>query len=472
MSTAFKLQKLFFLLSLGLVLSACELTEEELANVDRIIGEDQNPGSNFDYEPVQPNCHQQIFRQPEAQISRKVDLLFVLDTSGSLDAERQQIGQGVDAFLAALPVDVDAHIGVVLGHVGARSGQLYRRNNASPLVLKTSDWSREQIRSELSHRMRYTAGEGASDGGEALLYSYHQLLEPANVARARNEGLFRDEAALVVVFVTDENDICARYPEGITPVPDPERKEESAFRRYCADVTPESVLEKTQLFMAGKPVVLSGIIYHPQSQIPRGAENEIGYGILELVEQSSGALIDLAGGNFHIGLEQIGSLAVKKLQLKTDFVLTSSNIDPNTFDVRVDNQSVAFAYNEALARLSLTDYAGIENSEVFIAYCEQVEDVEKPTPVLSDLRVSNITAGSALVEWRTDLPASSQLRITHVASGAEVLTNLSPGLKLDHSIRLQGLNPDTLYRVQAISVLEGQEGRSVELSFRTGRALN
>ncbi|MEC9284105.1 MAG: hypothetical protein VX642_15425, partial [Bdellovibrionota bacterium] len=105
------LKFILILFSLNFLI-ACELTQEEQNAISDIIGEDQNPGSDFEYGPVEPNCHQQIYKQPEAEISKKVDLLFVIDTSGSLDSERQQIGDGVDAFLSALPSDVDVNIGV------------------------------------------------------------------------------------------------------------------------------------------------------------------------------------------------------------------------------------------------------------------------------------------------------------------------------------------------------------------------
>tara|TARA_Y100000768_G_scaffold35372_1_gene23129 strand:+ start:18473 stop:19933 length:1461 start_codon:yes stop_codon:yes gene_type:complete len=453
-------------------LAACELTEEEQNAISDIIGEDQNPGSDFEYGPLEPNCHQQIYKQPEAEISKKVDLLFVIDTSGSLDSERQQIGDGVDAFLSALPSDVDVNIGVSLGHVGSRAGKLYRKSSDAPLVLKSSEMDSDAIRSQLSYRMRYTAGEGASDGGEAMLYSFYKMLDPDNVQAAKDEGFFRDESALVVVFVTDENDICARYPDGVTPVYDPQGSEVSAFNNYCGDVTPESVLAKANIFASGKPLVMAGIVYHEESVVPSGGENEMAYGILELIDQASGAKIDLAGGNYHIGLNQIGSLAVKKLSLKTDFVLASSNVDAETFEVKVDNVDVPFSFNEINATVTLTDYAGIENSEVFIGYCEPPEEPDLVAPVISNLAVNQITGGSAVIEWSTDIAASSQVKITHVASGSSVLTNLMPSLKTEHAVGIQGLNPDTLYKIQAISVTNGMESYSGELSFRTGRSIN
>lgn len=465
-----KFISLLFLIFLSSV--ACELTEEELSNLDRIIGEDQNPGTDFDRTPLAPNCHEQAYRQPQAEISKKIDLLFVVDTSGSLNSERQQIGDGVDAFLEALPADVDANVGVTLAHVGSRAGKLYRKDSAQPLVLKSSEMSSADIRSQLAYRMRYTVSESVSDGGEALLYSFNKMLDEEYAAIAKTEGLFRDEAALVVVFVTDENDICARYPEGVTPVFDGNLKEIPAFNNYCGDVTPESVLQKLRIRMQDKPALVSGIIYHEGSNVPNGGENEMAYGIMEIIEQANGAMIDLSGGNFHTGLEQIGNLAVKKLNLRTEFQLASSNIDPDTINVKVDNSPVEYAFNALNSTILLTDYAGIENSEVYINYCEPPEEPDDVAPVITNLLVKNITGASATVTWTTDLDASSQVEITHVASGSKVLTSLGASLKKDHAIGLSGLSPDTLYSVKAISVSNGVETTSEAVDFRTGRSLN
>ena len=44
-----------------------------MANLDGIVGEEQNPGTDFDHAPLAPNCHAQAYRQPEAEISKKID---------------------------------------------------------------------------------------------------------------------------------------------------------------------------------------------------------------------------------------------------------------------------------------------------------------------------------------------------------------------------------------------------------------
>lgn len=453
--------------------TACELTQEELDDLSSIIGEDQNPGTDFDHGVLPPSCFEQAYRQPEAEISKKIDLLFVVDTSGSLTSERQAIGDGVDAFLAALPEDVDANIGVSLAHVGALSGKLYRKKNDRPYVLKSSELTSDDMRSMLSYRMRYTKGEWASDGGEAMLYSMDQMLDPQNVDEAKSHGFFREEAVLVVVFVTDENDICARYPEGVTPVYDYEHLEAPAFNNYCGDVTASSVFQKLRIFSQDRPLVVSGIIYHEGSNVPNGGENEIAYGITDIIDMSGGAKIDLSGGNYHIGLGEIGSLAVKKLNLKTEFQLSSSNLDDQTLVVKVDNVEVPFSYNEESSLVMLTDYAGVENSEVYIRYCEPPEEPEEIAPVITNLLAQNITGGSVDVTWDTDILATSQVEITHVATGASVLTNKSETGYLNHNVRVNGLTPDTLYSVRAISVSAlGVQTKSDPVSFRTGRGLN
>ncbi|MFK8138086.1 MAG: hypothetical protein AB8E15_06990 [Bdellovibrionales bacterium] len=458
---------------LSVWISACELTDLEQDSLTDATDGISQPGGDFDQGPLEPNCYAQKYRQPEAEFSKKVDLLFMLDTSGSINGERQQIGEGVDAFLAALPQDVDANIAVSMGHIGNTwTGKLYRKKSDRPYVFKSSEMSTADIKDQLGYRMRYTKSEGLSDGGEAGLYSLDQMLNAEKLQDVKDLGFMRDDAALVVVFVADENAICARYPEGVTRVYDSNRKELPAFDNYCENVTPESVLQKLKLTMGDKPFVVSGILYNQFSTVPNGGENEIGYGYIEMIEQANGAQVDLSGGRFHIGLEQIANLAVKKLNLKTEFQISTSLVDTETLDIRVDNSAVPFSYVESSSTILLTNYAGIENSEIYIGYCEPQPEPELPAPVIAGARLGSVDAGSALVLWETDISSTSQLEITKLATGEVLLTDLDVNEVKDHSVFVTGLTPNSLYQVVAISIANEKETRSEPIVFRTSRTLN
>src|SRR5690606_11712196 len=159
---------------------------------------------------VQSACFLERSVQPEAEITRKIDLLFVTDTSGSLDEERAGIAEGIDGFVAALPAEVDYQVGVVLGHSSKSSwsGRLYRKDS-DPLVLSSSELSLSDIRKHLKRKLTRTAGDWYADGGEENFYSLWRALDDDRLQESRAAGFFREDAALAVVFISDENEICS-----------------------------------------------------------------------------------------------------------------------------------------------------------------------------------------------------------------------------------------------------------------------
>lgn len=59
---------------------------------------------------------------------------------------------------------------------------------------------------------------------------------------------------------------CYRYPASITPAPNGDKLESPAFDRDCANIFPETVYDKLKLYMQGRPLVISGILYNDQDQ--------------------------------------------------------------------------------------------------------------------------------------------------------------------------------------------------------------
>ena len=74
-------------------LSACELTDDDKENIDSAFTPPtvEDPSDTSDEEPY---CTTERFVQPEGEVVKKLDLLFVVDTSGSLNAERRDIVDG------------------------------------------------------------------------------------------------------------------------------------------------------------------------------------------------------------------------------------------------------------------------------------------------------------------------------------------------------------------------------------------
>ncbi|HTL12710.1 MAG TPA: hypothetical protein VL588_09500, partial [Bdellovibrionota bacterium] len=294
--------------TLGAGLAACEVTPTEQAAIDTAFSE---PPATTPPPAPEPACYQQHFVQPEAHVTRKIDLLFVTDTSESLSDERGAVADGIDAFVAALPSNVDYRIGVMTGHSAGSSwsGKLYRKGS-NPYVLDSQTMDLPTIRSQLHDTLTMAMpGDHASDGGEEGMVSINRAMDDNRMALAKSLGFFRDDAALAVVFVSDENDICAVYPEGVTPVADPDGLEGTAHAHDCSrvapphevdgvvvtpqhheDITAELVVNKLRALKGGMPLVVGAVIYTDPSTVPHEGENEVGYGYKDMVELAGGVL--------------------------------------------------------------------------------------------------------------------------------------------------------------------------------------
>ncbi len=325
-------------------------------------------------EDTAPKCYQDRYDQPDVEITKKIDILFITDSSGSLDQEKAGIAAGIDSFVAQLPADVDFQIGVVLAH-GSKSnysGKLFKSARGDGYVLSNKSLSINTIRQQLAYKLTSQPTDNASDGGEEGLYSLTQMLNDNNYALAQSQGFFRADSALAIVFVADENDICAIYPAGIKPVVDPDGAEVTSKASDCGNVTHETVYSKLKMRRPTQPLLVSGMIYTNPLTVPAGGENEVGYGYTDIIKLNNDTAVDLASPDYAKGLATIGSLVTKKLNLMTSFKLKYDSVDPASIVVKVDNKVVKHTYvaltNEV--QISATD-AGMAKSVVLIDYCQK-----------------------------------------------------------------------------------------------------
>lgn len=90
---------------------------------------------------------------------------------------------------------------------------------------------------------------------------------------------------------------------------------------------------------------------------------------------------------------------------------------------------------------------------------------QKPNPCtevelqLTDFKVASAQAPNATVTWKTNLPASSQLRILNIYTGEEILTQVDNNLVTEHTVEISGLVHGIYYQVQAIS--KDEKGREI-----------
>lgn len=359
-----------------LFLGACM----EDGNVKQAIKESFEAPPTASGSVVTGACYNDQYAAPENEIVRKLDIAIVIDTSGSIQDERAAIGAGFDAFIDQLPSEVDFRIGVILAHGDktGRTGKLYKKYSSEPLVLASDLHTIDEIKTHLRNKMQYPAGDGETDGGELGLYSLQNAISGDNLVNSQAEGFFRDDAALAVVFVADENDICAKYPEGVQPVPDPQGGENASFNKYCVDsegnylITPESILSQLQTLKGDYPLVVGGVLYNNLNTMATVDENELGYGYLETVDLAAGITVDMASGDYADGLSRLGRLATIKLAPVNSFALATNRVEPSTIEVLLEGQAIAHAYDAENNIVSIN----VERdpfSVVNVKYCEKQE---------------------------------------------------------------------------------------------------
>jgi hypothetical protein len=393
---------------------------------------------------VCPTCRKGQFTQPNPK-RKKLDILFVADSSPSLETERGAIAAGIRQFVEALPRETDYRIAVMAAHSDVSydpknkpssglAGQLLTVAG-EPAVLKGSDyrdWS--SLTQALSRKLLKIRSDAATDGGEVGLYSLDKGISEPLLSVNRRLGFFRDDAALAVIFISDENDICSygvNYPEGVTPHVNVNKYlssgltvEEKANQIYCRDkdgnptVTSRSVFVKLRELKKvpgapteeAMPLLISGILYTSTETVPKTPrpnekfieyfyEKEVGYGYLDIIRDNQGVAVDISKENFREGLRQIGQAAASKLEVKSEFQLKDGKeIDESTLCVLVDGQEaqqvrdfdsrvegMSFLFRPELREVHLRGIGARNgeggNSKVEVFYCEPLS-LLKITPEL------------------------------------------------------------------------------------------
>jgi hypothetical protein len=58
----------------------------------------------------------------------------------------------------------------------------------------------------------------------------------------------------------------------------------------------------------------------------------------------------------------------------------------------------------------------------------------------------------ASFSWTTDIASTSQIKLVNKATGEVILTDSDNALRTSHSVMVQGLQPETTYQAQAVSI--------------------
>src|SRR5262249_38693417 len=134
-------------------------------------------------------------------------------------------------------------------------------------------------------------------GGEMGLYSLNRAFDKDRLTEILQKGFFRDSAALAVIFIADEEDVCFGVPAGKPSVSTQDPDEAVQRKRDCKrtapelkigtqllwpqheeTVSPQVVLDKLRMLQGDLPVSINGIVHNNLKTTPKGTNDEFSYG--------------------------------------------------------------------------------------------------------------------------------------------------------------------------------------------------
>jgi len=179
---------------------------------------------------VDPNQEKEQFKDIPVEINRDIDILFVVDNSGSMAEEQASLQQNFNRFINVL-ANIEGglpnvHIGVVSTDVGAGpfnisgcsgagdNGVLQNAPRNAGCSPPAGQFISDIANADGSRQTNYTGDLVDVFGCIARLgidgCGFEQPLESArralNGSAAQNAGFLRPDAFLAVIFITDEDD--------------------------------------------------------------------------------------------------------------------------------------------------------------------------------------------------------------------------------------------------------------------------
>jgi hypothetical protein len=414
------------LVGLFLLAPDCDLSapaEKDL--VDALIGiiPEQPPGNSSSANGA---CYVDTFYQPAEQILHSVDILFIADTSGSMAPKRVKVAEALYAFAGALPAGTDYRIGVILAHGSndPNSGRLYTSSAGIPKVLDSSSMSQLTIQNNLKQIM-LDAPDYNNEQGEMGSYALTKALSASRLAESRSLGFFRTDAALAVVTISDENDICAVYPNPIPSeftltgqaypaMPGMVGSEYSIRQRDCAGgISSASVVNAIKAVQGTRPFVIGGVIHTDLNYYQAGTQDNYGWGYAQTIADQHGVQVDISSGDYSSGLSSLGALTTTKIQLLSEFELGHQNVLVSSIQATVDGAPAQFEYNAAQNEVHLFDL-GNPRSRVDVQYClntatatDTSTDTSTNTSTGTDTSTGTGTGTSTGTDTATDTSTST-----------------------------------------------------------------
>ena len=234
--------------------------------------------------------------------TRRVDLLFVVDTKLDLQPVRQQVARDFEPFLREMSDEVSLHVALLAAHSKAENslhGILYNSEEEGstqthPKVLRmgsanSDELTKEELLTELERHMKLITPDPsplAKNSSQLGISSLDSLLDESSVKQYRRNGFFRPFSTLVIVFISNQGDGC--YQPNETEIEShklsnsfQQRMLFSKNRPSCVGVTPEKTIKRLAELQNGMPLIINGILHTSSEGL--GQNQSYGFGYDQLI---------------------------------------------------------------------------------------------------------------------------------------------------------------------------------------------
>ncbi len=248
-------------------------------------------------------------------VSPQTDILLVLDISGSVSSRMKDMvknGNFIDQFIAGISnvgrrnnMSVSINIATILAVADHPwSGKIFFKKE--PKVLKSTIHSLKEMRSTLGERFKKRKIISSEERGERYrnqreemnLKALMESVTGTHLTENQKLDFFRPDASLIVIFITDETDVCARANS---------EYEREGAKMFCSGITHQTVLA-TLRNLKGTALSIHGIFdSNVHSNHPSKPSKEYAYGIQELVRAVNGVAIPFKASNARVrtGIDSI-----------------------------------------------------------------------------------------------------------------------------------------------------------------------
>ena len=259
----------------------------------------------------------------------EVDVLFVIDNSGSMSDNQQKLADNFPEFMVEFDGSgLDYHIGVI----STDTDDLTHNGKLRPVLETGGKWIDDTLSDPVAAFATLAkVGDGGSGDERGGVACYKALVDHADGA---NAGFIRDGAGLHITVVSDENDSSTANP-----------------------ISKDEFIDFLNTLREEPEMVSFNSIVNLDAGGPFGALNS-GQNYIDVTNGVGGLKRDIAQDEWS---DMLGELGLQAIGLKAEYFLSQLPVD-GTIEVQVIENGVTFVYDEGTE----WNYSEERNSITFV----------------------------------------------------------------------------------------------------------